>query len=183
MGAPADLPVRDADAAHGGQRAALRAAPRRTRPPASAQRAVRLRASPGGTPATAPPSPANGFHVGLVPGLELQLNRSLALDLSGHFDYFSVSEYDLSPVGRPPASSGTTWEARIGVRWHPDDGWPAGPAAAGSPHARATRGVSGGTWAGRRRKTSPSTGWPRDRTSTPATRTSPRSVRAAGGTT
>ena len=87
-------------------------------------------------PGDSPTHPANGFHVGLLPGLEIRLNRSLALDLSGHFDYFSVSEYDLSPVGLPPASSGTTFEARVGVRWHPDDDW---PGLAREPPARARR--------------------------------------------
>src|SRR5262245_3984879 len=46
-----------------------------------------------------PTSPANGFSVGLVPGVEVQLNKSLALDISGLFNWYSVSEYDLSPVG------------------------------------------------------------------------------------
>jgi uncharacterized protein DUF3943 len=83
-----------------------------------------------------PTHPANGFSVGLLPGVEIRLNRSLALDVSGHFDYFSVSEYDLSPVGLPPASSGTTFEARVGVRWHPADDWP------GAAHDRDAWGVA-----------------------------------------
>jgi hypothetical protein len=68
-----------------------------------------------------------------VPGLEFPINDSLAVDLSGHFNYFSVSEYDLSPVGPPSASSGSTWEARLGVRWHPDDGHPGGVPGPGHP--------------------------------------------------
>jgi len=84
-------------------------------------------------PGDSPTTPANGWTVGLVPGLELQLTESLALDLSGHFNWFNVSEYDLSPVGYPNASSGTTWEARVGLRWHPDDGWPGGPPGPGAP--------------------------------------------------
>jgi hypothetical protein len=84
-------------------------------------------------PGDSPTTPANGWSVGLVPGLELRLNRSLALDLSGHFNWFKVSEYDLSPVGYPNASSGTSFEARVGLRWHPDDGWPGGPPEPGAP--------------------------------------------------
>jgi hypothetical protein len=84
-------------------------------------------------PGDSPTKPANGWSAGLVPGLEVRLNESLALDLSGHFNWFSVSEYDLSPVGHPNASSGTTWEARLGLRWHPDDGWPSGPPGPGAP--------------------------------------------------
>ena len=74
-----------------------------------------------------PTTPANGWSAALVPGVEMQLNKSLALDVSAHFNYFSVSEYDLSPVGYPNASSGSSYEARFGVRWHPDDGYSSGP--------------------------------------------------------
>jgi hypothetical protein len=84
-------------------------------------------------PGDSPTSPANGWSLGLIPGVEIQLNKSLALDLSAHLNWFSVDEYDLSPVGFPNASSGTTWEARLGLRWHPDDGWPGGPPEAGAP--------------------------------------------------
>jgi len=80
-----------------------------------------------------PTKPANGFTVGLVPGVEWNLTRTLALDVSASVGYFSVSEYDLSPVNAAPASSGSTFEGRIGLRWHPDDGYPSGPAEPGSP--------------------------------------------------
>jgi hypothetical protein len=40
---------------------------------------------------------ANGFGVGVIPGLEWNLNRSVALDLSASFNYFDVGDYDLSP--------------------------------------------------------------------------------------
>jgi uncharacterized protein DUF3943 len=70
---------------------------------------------------------ATGWSVGAVPGLEWNLNRSVALDISGSVIHFDVGDYDLSPVGLPPASSGTTFEARLGVRWHPDNGYTSGP--------------------------------------------------------
>ena len=70
---------------------------------------------------------ANGFSFGVIPGIEWNLNRSVALDLSGSFTHFDVGDYDLSPVGLPPASSASTWGGRFGVRWHPDDGYPSGP--------------------------------------------------------
>ena len=66
--------------------------------------------------------PSNGFFVGVVPGLELRLTRAASLDASVAFRYFKVGEYDLSPVGQPPASSGTTWEARLGATWFPNGG-------------------------------------------------------------
>ena len=62
-------------------------------------------------PGDSPTTPANGWSVGLIPGVEIRLNDSLALDVSGYFNYFKVSEYDLSPVGLPNASSGSSFEA------------------------------------------------------------------------
>jgi hypothetical protein len=85
-------------------------------------------------PGDSPTTPANGFSLGLVPGVEFQLNDSLALDISGYFNYFKVSpEYDLSPVHLPDSASGTAWELRLGLRWHPDDGWHGGPPRPGAP--------------------------------------------------
>jgi hypothetical protein len=76
---------------------------------------------------------SNGFSVNVVPGFEWRLNGSVAIDASASFGYYSVDEVDLTRVGLAPASSGSLFEGRIGVRWHPDDGYPAGPATAGSP--------------------------------------------------
>jgi hypothetical protein len=61
-----------------------------------------------------------GFAGGVVPGLELKLTRAAFLDASVGFTYFSVSDYDLSPVGQPPRGSGTDWEGRLGITWLPN---------------------------------------------------------------
>ena len=74
-----------------------------------------------------PTRAANGYSVGIVPGFEWNLNRSVALDLSASLNYFDVGSYDLAPVGLSPANSGSTFEGRIGLRWHPDNGYPSGP--------------------------------------------------------
>ena len=74
-----------------------------------------------------PTRAANGYSVAFVPGFEWKLNRALALDISAGLTYFDVGDYNLSPVGLPPASSATTFEGRIGLRWHPDNGYPSGP--------------------------------------------------------
>jgi hypothetical protein len=63
---------------------------------------------------------ANGFQVGIVPGLELRVSRAAYLDASLRWTYFSVEDYDLGPVNQPPAGSGSTWEARIGATWFPN---------------------------------------------------------------
>ena len=65
-----------------------------------------------------------GFSVAVVPGLELKLSRAAYLDASLGLTYFKVGEYDLSPVGQPPRSAGTAWEARLGVTWFPNGGQP-----------------------------------------------------------
>jgi hypothetical protein len=77
--------------------------------------------------------PHDGWSAGVVPGFEWNLDRSLALDVSGAFEYFGTSEVDLGPIHEPPASSGRTFEARFGVRWHPDDGTPSGVPRTDSP--------------------------------------------------
>jgi hypothetical protein len=79
-----------------------------------------------------PTHPSNGFTLGLVPGVEVRLNRSLALDLGFEASYFSVDEYDLSPIQQQNASSGTIFGGRLGVRWHPDDGSASGISGVGA---------------------------------------------------
>jgi hypothetical protein len=76
-----------------------------------------------------PTRAANGYSVGVVPGFEWNLSRSVALDFSASLNYFNVGEYDLAPVSLSPANSGSTFEGRIGLRWHPDNGYPSGPRA------------------------------------------------------
>jgi len=76
-----------------------------------------------------PTRAANGYSVAIVPGFEWNLNRSVALDLSASLNHFDVGPYDLAPAGLSPASSGSTIEGRIGLRWHPDNGYPSGPRA------------------------------------------------------
>jgi hypothetical protein len=66
---------------------------------------------------------SNGVHVGILPGLEWDLNDHVALDLSLLLDYYIVGDTDLSPVGGPTdASKGFDWQARLGVLWWTDDG-------------------------------------------------------------
>jgi hypothetical protein len=77
------------------------------------------------------PTPASdGVTLGLGAGFEYKLGRAFALDLSVLASPFWVEETDLSAVGREPASSGTTWESRLGVVW-----WPHGETLADSSDA------------------------------------------------
>jgi hypothetical protein len=63
---------------------------------------------------------SDGFGVSVIPGVEFKLNRAAFLDASVSFNYFSVSDYDLSPVGQPPTGSGTAWQGRLGITWFPN---------------------------------------------------------------
>jgi len=74
---------------------------------------------------------SNGFSFGAVPGLEWKLGRGAYLDTSLGLTYFKVGEYDLKPVGQPPRSWGTSWEARLGVTWYPNGEQPGQGAEAG----------------------------------------------------
>jgi hypothetical protein len=69
-----------------------------------------------------PTKPANGFAVGLIPGVEISLTRSLSLDASVQINGFSTDEYDLSPIGQPPASTGSIFGGRLGLSWVPNGG-------------------------------------------------------------
>jgi hypothetical protein len=72
---------------------------------------------------------SNGVHIGVIPGLEWDLNDMVSLDLSLLLDYYIVGDTDLSPIGGPTdASSGFDWQARLGVLWWNDP--PAGAGAA-----------------------------------------------------
>lgn len=66
-----------------------------------------------------PTKPSNGWYAALVPGVEFKAGRAFAIDVSGMLSKLSVDDYDLSPVGFPPAGSGTMWEWRLGATWWP----------------------------------------------------------------
>jgi hypothetical protein len=86
-------------------------------------------------PGDSPTKPANGFSVGVIPGLEFRLSRAAFVDASFSWTYFTVDEYDLSPVRLPNASSGSSWEARLGLNWFPNGGQPTGSRRAGPKDA------------------------------------------------
>jgi hypothetical protein len=73
-------------------------------------------------PGDSPTQPANGFSVGVIPGLDLRLSSAFSVDASVSWTYFQVDEYDLAAVGQPPRSSGSAWEARLGATWVPHGG-------------------------------------------------------------
>jgi hypothetical protein len=90
-------------------------------------------------PGESPTKASNGFHVAVVPGLELKLSRAAYLDASFSWTYFKVGEYDLTPVQQPPRSSGSAWEARIGATWFPNAGQSEEGASSGARNAWGVR--------------------------------------------
>jgi hypothetical protein len=70
-----------------------------------------------------PTGHANGFGLTFVPGLETSLGHGgLSLDLSLQLNAFKTEEFDLTPIGQPPASKGTTVGGRFGLSWVPQGG-------------------------------------------------------------
>ena len=64
---------------------------------------------------------SNGVHLGIMPGLEWDLNDMVALDLSLLLDFYIVGDTDLSPIGGPTdASKGFDWQLRVGTLWWND---------------------------------------------------------------
>jgi hypothetical protein len=89
----------------------------------------------------------DGFAVSVVPGLELRLGRGAFLETAFSYTYYKVGEYDLSPVGMPPQSSGNAWEARLGITWYPNGEQPGYGAEAGPRdawHVKRTYGWAAG---------------------------------------
>ena len=82
---------------------------------------------PGFKTGDSPTEASNGVHLGVMPGLEWDLNNTLALDFSLLLDYYIVGKTDLTPVEGPDdASSGFDWQFRLGTLWWTDGG-PKGP--------------------------------------------------------
>jgi len=73
-------------------------------------------------PGDSPTKPANGYGVSVVPGVEVSLGRGASLDVSLPFQWFKTDEYDMSPIGQPPAAKGTIFGARFGISWVPNGG-------------------------------------------------------------
>jgi len=63
---------------------------------------------------------SDGFGFGIIPGVEFKISRAAHIDTSFSWDHFNVAEYDLSPVHQAPQSSGSSWEARLGITWFPN---------------------------------------------------------------
>jgi len=64
-----------------------------------------------------PTPPSNGVFLGLVPGLEWRVSPAVAVETSLLAAWHAMSEVDLSPIGRPAATSGTDWQLRLGLSW------------------------------------------------------------------
>jgi hypothetical protein len=80
-------------------------------------------------PGASPTKFANGVGVTLQPGVEIGLNKTLALDISGFWNTYKTSDYSLIPPlhgplkpplpGGETASSGREWGLKVGLTWQP----------------------------------------------------------------
>ncbi len=80
-------------------------------------------------PGENPTNAANGFGLSLEPGVELELKKGLALDVSGFWNFYKTSDYSLTPPMNGPlnpplpggesASTGKEWGIKVGLAWQP----------------------------------------------------------------
>jgi len=70
-------------------------------------------------PGDSPTKAVNGISFTLQPGIELELKRSLALDVAGFWNLYKTGDYDLEPIGKPPVNDGQEWGVRVGLTWRP----------------------------------------------------------------
>jgi hypothetical protein len=61
----------------------------------------------------------NGVGLTVQPGFEWSLGKTLSLDVAGFWNWYKTGEYDLSPLGLKPVSSGHEWGVRAGIAWQP----------------------------------------------------------------
>jgi uncharacterized protein DUF3943 len=66
-----------------------------------------------------PTRSANGLALTLQPGFEWYLGKTLSLDVGLFGNWYKTGEYDLSPIGLPPVSSGQEYGLRVGLGWQP----------------------------------------------------------------
>jgi hypothetical protein len=74
-----------------------------------------------------PTKPVNGVGLTLRPGFEIDITRSLSLDVSGFWNAYKTGQYDLAPIGKPPVDSGQEFGAGLGLVWRPLAGPPPPP--------------------------------------------------------
>ena len=77
-------------------------------------------------PGESPTDAVNGVGIDLIPGLEYELTRGFAVDLSAYFNYYITETYSLTDyLGNRPLgdaqdpSNGMEWGLRAGATWSP----------------------------------------------------------------
>ena len=67
-----------------------------------------------------PTHAANGIAVALLPGVDIEVDPALSLDLSAAWIAYKTGELRLTPVSRAPVRTGHEWQLRGGVVWNPN---------------------------------------------------------------
>jgi hypothetical protein len=66
-----------------------------------------------------PTDAVNGLGVSLIPGVEFDVSRSFAVDLSAYLNFYVTEKYNLDPIGLEDTGTGTEWGLRVGGTWRP----------------------------------------------------------------
>ena len=66
-----------------------------------------------------PTDAVNGVGVSLVPGVEFDVTKSVAIDLSAYLNFYVTEKYNLEPIGLEDTGTGTEWGMRVGATWRP----------------------------------------------------------------
>ncbi len=90
-------------------------------------------------PGESPTDAVNGIGLSFIPGLEFDVARGFAVDVSAYFNWYLTKTYKLEdykgnrPLGDvPDPSTGIEWGARVGATWRPIS-HDAPPKPSGSP--------------------------------------------------
>jgi hypothetical protein len=72
-----------------------------------------------------PTDAVNGVGLSLLPGVELDLSRKIAIDLSGYLNFYWTEKYKLQdylgnrPIDHEDTGFGIEWGGRVGATWRP----------------------------------------------------------------
>jgi hypothetical protein len=70
-------------------------------------------------PGESPTHAVNGVGVSVIPGVEFDLTRTVAVDFSTYLNLYITEKYELEPIGRDDTGTGVEWGGRVGATWRP----------------------------------------------------------------
>jgi hypothetical protein len=70
-------------------------------------------------PGESPTDAVNGVGLSVIPGVEFDIARGLAVDASAYFNTYITGDYPLAAIGREDTGDGLEWGGRVGATWRP----------------------------------------------------------------